>query len=256
MTPAEYANKIISEFSINSAPALTLDAIFKHYNIAVQTSEFNDTNYCGSLHRKGEQTVIIINTDIKNDGRINFTKSHELGHFYMKHNGNSFICNSQDLHLNHSLDKPKEVEANQFASTFLMPEKMIKPIVHTSPFNFDTIGFIRKHFAVSKLSAGLKILDYTYGDYALIASHKGIITHVKLSQNLNGKISLPKVKTALPEDSFAHGILTTSIQMNDYAEIESKVWLSSQHKTYSIFEHSRADKKSDACLTLLNFIKK
>lgn len=252
MTPADYAQQVISEFNITTTPALSLNEIFESNDILCISQEFDDFNYCGSLHRNGQQAVIIVNTDIKNDGRINFTKTHEFGHFYLKHKGVSFTCRSQDLKLNHSLSKPFEVEANQFASAFLMPESMVKPIIQTSPFNFDTIGYIRKHFVVSKLSAAFKILDYTFGDYALIVSRNGIITHVKLSESLNGKIHLPQPNEIIPEESLAHEVLDTSRQMNDYSEISSDVWIRS--KGYRVFEHSRADKKSNSCMTLLNFI--
>ena len=255
MTPSDYAGQVISEFNILTTPALSLNKVFDYFGIVCVEDVFNDLNYCGTLHRKGDQTVIIVNTDIKNQGRINFTKSHEFGHFYMKHKG-VFICKSQDLRLNYSLSKPLEVEANHFASAFLMPEKMIKPIVQTSPFNFDTIGFIRKHFMVSKLSAAFKILDFTLGDYALISSQNKIVTHVKVSKSIHSKIGLPNVGTVLPQKSYANEVLTSTKQMRDYAELSSDIWLGIQTKNYRVFEHSRADKKSDSCLTLLNFIQK
>jgi len=256
VTPVEYAQQVISTFSITSTPALSLNSIFDYYGILCFQQDFDDLNYCGSLHRKSDQTVIIVNTDIKNEGRINFTKSHEFGHFYMEHKGKSFTCKSCDLNVNHSLAKPLEVEANQFASAFLMPEAMIKPIVQTSPFNFDTIEYVRKHFTVSKLSAAFKILDFTFGDYALVSSCNGKIKHVKLSPNIAEKICLPSVDTFIPQRSFANQVLTTTKQMLNYIELPSDVWLSTQAISYRVFENSRADKKSNSCLTLLTFISK
>jgi Zn-dependent peptidase ImmA (M78 family) len=256
MTPADYAQQVINEFGIITAPALSLNMIFTHCGIDYYQQDFDDINYCGSLHRKSSKTVIIVNTDIKNKGRINFTKSHEFGHFYMKHLGKEFRCTSQDLRLSNLSIKPLEVQANQFASAFLMPECMIKPIVLTSPLNFDTIGYIRNHFLVSKLSAAFKILDFTLGDYALISSQNGLIRHVKVAKSLDNIINLPNVNMPLPEKSYAFETLHTTKQMRDYVEIDPQVWLIFCSDKYKVYEHTRADKKSNTCLTLLNFIKK
>ncbi len=256
MTPAGYAQQVINEFGIITAPALILNTVFTHYGIEYYQQDFDDINYCGSLHRKSDQTVIIVNTDIKNKGRINFTKSHEFGHFYMKHEGKEFSCTSQDLRLSNLSSKPLEVQANQFASAFLMPECMIKPIVLTSPFNFDTIGYVRNYFLVSKLSAAFKILDFTLGDYALVSCQNGLIKHVKLSPSLSGDIKITTVNAALPEKSYAVQIINTTKQMRDYTEIDPRVWLISCADKYKVYEHSRSDKKSNSCLTLLNLIRK
>lgn len=255
MTPAEYAQQVIAAFNLTTTPALSLNAIFKYYDIICDETEYNDPNYSGSLHRRNDVAIILINTDIKNSGKINFTKAHEFGHFYMKHRGTEFKCSALDLRLSDISIKPQEVEANQFASAFLMPKSMIEPIVLTSPFNFDTIRYIRDHFLVSKLSAAFKMLDYTRGDYALIHSQNGIIKHTKLSPSMAGKIHLPYVNQPLPVNSFADRVLLSNDQMRDYVEIDSSVWVnrSSPNLKLRVYENSRANKASNTCLTLLNF---
>lgn len=255
MTPAEYAQQVIDECNISTAPALSLNIIFEHYHIICDELEYGDLNYSGSLHRKKDNAIILINTDIKNIGKINFTKAHEFGHFYLKHKGTEFKCSSSDLRLSDISIKPQEVEANQFASAFLMPKFMIEPIVLTSTFNFDTIRFVRDHFLVSKLSAAFKMLDYTRGNYALVHSQNGIIKHTKLSQSMACKIHLPHINQQLPEKSFANRVITSNVQIKDYVEINSSVWIMKnlQFNQLRVYENSRANKASNTCLTLLNF---
>lgn len=255
MTPAEYAQRVIDEFNISTTPALSLSRIFEHYHIICDELEYGDLNYSGSLHRKKDKAIILINTDIKNTGKLNFTKAHEFGHFYLKHKGTEFKCSSSDLRLRDISIKPQEVEANQFAGAFLMPKFMIEPIVLTSTFNFDTIQFVRDHFLVSKLSAAFKILDYTRGNYALIHSQNGIIKYTKLSRSMFGKIQLPNLNQPLPAKSFANRIMISNDQIRDYVEIEAAVWIMKkfQFDKLRIFENSRANKASNTCLTLLNF---
>ncbi len=59
--------------------------------------------------------IIVINKWLSND-RKRFTLAHELGHILM-HNENNYPV---------SPSRPKEVEANEFAGEFLMPEQAIK----------------------------------------------------------------------------------------------------------------------------------
>ncbi len=64
--------------------------------------------------------IIVVNRNFSND-RKRFTLAHELGHLLM-HNENHFPI---------STFRNKEIEANQFASEFLMPEEAIKNSLHS-----------------------------------------------------------------------------------------------------------------------------
>ena len=160
MNPTECAQKLIEKFNITTTPALILNSIYKHYNIISVEREFDDYSYMGSLHRKNDEAVIIINTDTKNRGRINFTKAHELGHFSLNHKGQQFHCKEFDL--SSKTRKPMEVEANHFAREFLLPEHMVKPISLSAPFDFVTIRAISDLFLVSKLTAVFRVLDFQH----------------------------------------------------------------------------------------------
>ena len=156
-------------------------------------------------------------------------------------------------------EKKLEVEANQFASNFLMPEQMVKPIVLTSSFGFDTINYIRRHFQVSKIAAAFKLLELTTECCALVSSINGVVKHVGLSQNLIGEVKLPRLGAALPHESFAAKVTQSGIQMRDFKEIASAVWLGKGGEHYCVYENSRANRETESlrtCLTLLYFIKK
>ena len=73
------------------------------------------------------QPYIMINKNIPNTGRKNFTIAHELGHFFLKHKSHSgsFECFENDIIEDKQATENIEHEANHFASCFLMPEQRI-----------------------------------------------------------------------------------------------------------------------------------
>ena len=66
MSPADYAKQAINEFSIATSPALRFAYIFKQCGIICDEAEYGDKNYSGSLHRRGDEEIILVNTDLKN----------------------------------------------------------------------------------------------------------------------------------------------------------------------------------------------
>lgn len=251
MIPTDKARQLLRDFCIVAAPALSFDNIFKHYNIIYDEMDYGNTNYMGSLIRAEGKTIILVNTDIKNIGRINFTKAHELGHFSLNHKGEQFECSRTDT--SDSTRRPLEIEANQFAKEFLLPEQMLRPISLSAPFDFDTIKAISNQFMVSKLVAVFRILEFHSGNYAVIGSKDGLIAHLRMSESLIGKINLLKLGDTIHSNSFARECLISDFRMNGYESIDPKIWVTRNKSGSAITlkEYSRADKSSRSALTLL-----
>lgn len=251
MKPAEKAKQLLRNFGITTTPASSFDQVFEHYNIIYDEMDYDNTNYMGSLIRAEGKTIILVNTDIKNAGRINFTKAHELGHFSLNHKGAQFECSRSDML--DSIRKPLEIEANQFAKEFLLPAHMLSLISMSAPFDFDTIKAISNEFMVSKLAAVFRMLDFNLGSYAVIGSTNGAIVHLGMSKSLVGKISFLKSGDSLRNNSFAKQCLISNLQMTGYESIDPNTWVTRNKTDWSITlkEYSRADKSSGSVLTLL-----
>lgn len=87
--------------------------------------------------------VVDINSNIPDEGRLNFTAAHELGHVcmhIMPGSKTSFECGKQQLQSSH--DDPFEKEANEFASALLMPEKLINELTDKN-INWKNIKHIK-----------------------------------------------------------------------------------------------------------------
>lgn len=256
MISVERAQQLLREFKIKSTPALSINHIFEYHNIIYDEMEYGDLNYMGSLIRAEGKTIILVNTDIKNVGRINFTKAHELGHFSLNHKGQQFECTRNDM--NNFTKNPMEIEANQFAKEFLLPEHMVKQITMSAPFDFDTIKSIGNEYMVSKLVAAFRILDFHLGNYAVIGSKHGIVTQLGMSKSLVGRIQLLRLGRSINERSFAKACLISNYRMNGYSSIDPKVWITRNDTglRISLKEYSRVDKTSGSVMTLLkvNFL--
>lgn len=251
MKPVEKARQLLRDFSISSTPALSINRIFDKHNIIYDELDYGDPNYMGSLIRAEGKTIILVNMDIKNTGRVNFTKAHELGHFILNHKGQQFECSRTDLL--DSTRKPLEIEANQFAKEFLLPEQMVKPVSMSAPFDFDTIKALSNEFLVSKLLAVFRILDFHLGNYVVIGSKHGVITHLGMSKSLVGKINFLKLGASIHNKSFANECLNSNLRMNGYSSINPKTWITRNRlgSAISLKEYSRVDKTSRSVLTLL-----
>ena len=87
----------------------------------IKFREINSSNvkYLGTLtFGNNNQPYIMINQNIPNTGRKNFTIAHELGHFFLNHksNSSSFECFEDDIIEDKQSTKNIEHEANYFAS--------------------------------------------------------------------------------------------------------------------------------------------
>lgn len=78
-------------------------------------------------HADNGQSYIMINDNIENDGRRNFTIAHELGHYFLCHELKNGQCFDADIFEDDTAVDTIEREANYFASCLLMPESKIKP---------------------------------------------------------------------------------------------------------------------------------
>jgi Zn-dependent peptidase ImmA (M78 family) len=251
MKVAKCAQKVIEHFNITTAPALYFDQIFSHYNIICREKVFSAPNYMGSLHRSEGLSAILVNTNSKNMGRINFTKAHELGHFCLNHRGGTFLCTRMDM--SDFTKKQQEIEANHFAREFLLPEQMVKPISLSAPFDFETIKAISDQYLVSKLAASFRILDFHSDHYAFVSSKNGAIIHSGLSGSLIGKIKLRRSGSLIDSRSYANAVLNSDKQMNGYSVVDPSLWIVKNQTDFkiSLKEYSKANKSIGTVMTLI-----
>ncbi len=85
--------------------------------------------------------------------RQRFTLAHELGHFALKHHGESF---RDPLNIFNSV-MPKEREANRFAAELLMPGYLVNGLIHDA--EMVTVDALADRFAVSKPAMRIRLKE-------------------------------------------------------------------------------------------------
>ena len=121
------ANRVLSDFGITSSPFSHLKQICKKEKIIMKKASFS-SQMDGAFSVINGDKYIFFNPSMS-DGRKNFTKAHELGHFFLNHqleSGDAIWCYNNCISENDQWSLPRiETEANWFATFFLMPRQMI-----------------------------------------------------------------------------------------------------------------------------------
>jgi len=119
---------------------------------------------------KRSKWVILYNSAITSAGRKRFTVAHEFGHYLLhRHQQEEFACGASDIETG-SDRKDIEKEADDFASTLLMPLDDFRRQVDGEEVGFDLLGHCADHYGVSLTSAALRWLEITKQRAVLIAS--------------------------------------------------------------------------------------
>jgi hypothetical protein len=116
------------------------------------------------LKKKGGW-AILYNPNIRSAGRINFTLSHEWGH-YLAHRKlvpDGFECQQQGMlgFDRTEIVRKREQEADEFASYLLMPIDDFRKQVTGSKISLDLLGHCATRYGTSLTAAALKWIAFT-----------------------------------------------------------------------------------------------
>ena len=119
-------NQVLIKYVSRGGAYKQFDKICQSENIKYKEIDVDESKFAGVFTKAlNEQKYIMINSNIDNFGRKNFTKAHELGHYFLGHqlNGHTDTSINEEC----SSKEPIEYEADYFATCLLMPkEKVIK----------------------------------------------------------------------------------------------------------------------------------
>jgi hypothetical protein len=152
----------------------------------------------GALVRTGEKSwCAVINENIRNLGRKNFTVAHEIGHFVgHRHLGKDFQDSTQHLH--DFANDPLEKEANEFAAQLLMPQDIIRPYAKKA-FDISNLSEVVDELAVSKQAAGLRWIDVSTKLVGFVVARDGFVNWGRASGAALKRSVFFKSGSALPD---------------------------------------------------------
>lgn len=132
---------------------IDLNPIVKHCGLTIRQGDFTDKNLEGALDRQ-RRTVYLSEKD-SFEGK-NFTLAHELGHFKLHEAVKTDLFTMLQLEnlLTRQGNDPKEDQADLFAASLLMPEKLIRTLWEATNKNVENISFI---FGVPRVAAVMRL---------------------------------------------------------------------------------------------------
>lgn len=155
-TIEETTEKILADLGINSIPINVVD-VAKKADVLIRRAP--SKKFSGLLYRKGDVAFMAISSN-EPLVRQRFTIAHELGHFFMHPNRDTFIeFRDNEKNISRGI---KEIQANQFAAALLMPrkfiEKDVKNFKDTGLAN-EEIKFLAKKYQVSEEAMNFRLIN-------------------------------------------------------------------------------------------------
>ena len=255
-SPSAKANWVLETMGIKDAPATHLDEIAKSQGVRVGKENLpDDPNLSGALLFQGNRRAILINTLFGNQGRVNFTFAHELGHHYLGHTPtlisdgiSGFRCTPEDMEKG---NRTKEIEANQFAVSLLMPEKQFRPLMAGAILDYTLINGLARQFYVSKHACCNRLLEFTRDAYIVIRSKDFEVTEQRAS--LAAKRHLLPLNQ-IPLGTAAYGAIASKNNQLDFTECDPNKWLSGINSAFHLYECTRGDWTHGVAMTILKLL--
>ena len=113
----------------------------------------------GEIVSVNNRSIITINSNITFEPKKRFAAAHELGHHEMHKNLDNITFDTEYELINWYKAGPQEIEANEFASEFLMPSEQFYKECKAKKFGPHVIEHLSERFQVSKTAAILKFVN-------------------------------------------------------------------------------------------------
>lgn len=159
------AELLVTTLGITEAP-VNVEEVAKHLGLRVISMELED-DVSGLLITKPEMSCIVIR---KNDAvqRQRFSIAHEIGHFVLRHQFESgehvhvdrgYRVSHRDQRSSSGTDA-KEIEANQFAASLLMPSWIVMENIKSlssDDLNDEHVTNLARKFRVSEQAMTIRL---------------------------------------------------------------------------------------------------
>jgi Zn-dependent peptidase ImmA (M78 family) len=129
---ARYHGEGLAEACGFTRPPIDVERVAEHLHLRIAYAELGE-DVSGLLISKGDKTAIAIQAS-DSPNRQRFTIAHEIGHFYLRHQfepgehvhvDHGHVITPRNSRSSTGVDL-KEIEANQFAASLLMPTKLLE----------------------------------------------------------------------------------------------------------------------------------
>jgi len=205
------AEDLIKELGLSSLPIKPIE-IAQRKDILVQAWDAPQAGVSGFLMKNGDAFGIGYSKCINNEGFINFTVGHELGHYCIPGHVEKLLNNPAGLHYSHSgfvSHDDCEREADLFSAALLMPEALFRNALRRSGAGFPAIDTLAKLCVTSITATAIRFAEYSDDPVAIIVGNSGRVGFCSMSETIRTKKGLTWLKAG---DSIPPGSTTARFQ--------------------------------------------
>lgn len=219
----------------------------------IKIGAVNIPSFEGALfsNESGTKWMIAFNDQLASQGRILFTKAHELGHYILhRQQQQEFLCNKHDM-LDWACGRDIEKEADKFASYLLMPLNDFRKQI-SDAVCLEVFKHCANRYGVSLTAAILKWLSYTKEKAVMVMSNDGFINWASCSDTAfkAGAFFRSRSETIpTPSGSLAANESITS-ELNG-VNIPTKVWFRHADTDSPLVEMKLFSEQFDSTISLL-----
>lgn len=196
---------------------------------------------------------ILYNSAVTSAGRKRFTIAHEFGHYLLhRDQRDRFECGDADIETGDRDKKAIETDADQFASTLLMPLDDFRKQVDGHSVSFDLIGHCADRYGVSLTASALRWIEIADKRAVLVASRDDHMLWAKSNEAAfkSGAVFATRKRTIeLPRDALAYSDNCSST--NQMQSVRAQVWFPREPAYVELTEMTKVAGNYDYTLTLL-----
>lgn len=219
--------EIVKLFEFDKPPINPFVVIESEPIIHAEGADFGDA-FDGRLEYLGNKYLLAYNTKYNRKdekemhSRIRFTIAHELGHYFLDEHRNILLKRGTEYSCNTEFktDTEMELQADYFATGFLMPSHILRPKVNNVPGpSLKTVQIAAQEFQVSMTSMLLrwvKLSDFPCGVFSIVQNH---ISWGWVSEPLLNIKASPKKGQVISSDAI---IFLKDSNMSQYREGNGK----------------------------------
>jgi hypothetical protein len=216
------ADRVVSDYGLTKPQDITLEAIAWDWGIRVKTGPIIGAE--AWLMRKGRRGIIRVRDTIPEIGRYRFCVAHELGHWRCHATqSQAWLCTSRDIHT--YMGSAAEIEANAFASSLLMPRKMLLPRLEQAPLSIDLICQLAAEFQTTLTSTAIRVVEESKENCSVVFSQRNIVRWWRRSRKSD--FVLP-ASFSISDESLAFDCRSAPGRTTGPQEVTSSVWRQSR----------------------------
>lgn len=191
----------------------------------------------------GRKSIITVSSSNPYRPRQRFSIAHELGHLEMHRKElNSISCESRSISPFGNNQPDIEMQANQFASYFLLPSRFLNPLYENQDISFVAIEETASRFEVSLTAAGSRYMDFCDEPLAFVVSNRGRISRFVPSQSFTNSDYFIKINEGVERNTLADKLARGLMVRPGWNSVPANSWLrdddfmqAAQVKEWSVF---------------------